>query len=159
MHNSRALKDFHQHAHRSLEQLLVHCGQLGEADLRRKVEGFGFPTIVDQLEHMIGAERYWISVLQGTTLVDEWGGKLSLADLEKLRENVIATTESYLESASDGELNTSRLMTTWGWTERSLVPAHVFMRTLTHLYHHQGQVVAMCRILGKPCTGVDYPIV
>ena len=35
---------------------------------------------------------------------------------------------------------------------------HVFMRTVTHLYHHQGQIVAMCRLVGKPCTGLDYPI-
>jgi uncharacterized damage-inducible protein DinB len=32
------------------------------------------------------------------------------------------------------------------------------MRTMTHIYHHQGQVTAMCRLLGRPVNGLDYPI-
>jgi len=31
------------------------------------------------------------------------------------------------------------------------------MRTLTHFFHHQGQIAAMCRLLGKPVSGLDYP--
>jgi uncharacterized damage-inducible protein DinB len=49
-------------------------------------------------------------------------------------------------------------MLTWGDRTRELTPAHVFMRTLTHIYQHQGQIVAMCRLLGKPVGGLDYPI-
>lgn len=45
-----------------------------------------------------------------------------------------------------------------GGKERMLIPAHALMRTLTHLYHHQGHIVAMCRLLGRPGQGVDYPI-
>ena len=42
-----------------------------------------------------------------------------------------------------GVLDTVRRMMTWGNKERLLLPAHVFMRPLTHIYHHQGQIVAM----------------
>jgi len=34
----------------------------------------------------------------------------------------------------------------------------VFARTLVHIYHHMGQVAAMCRLLGKPTQGLDFPI-
>jgi uncharacterized damage-inducible protein DinB len=33
----------------------------------------------------------------------------------------------------------------------------VLLRTITHLYHHIGQVSAMCRLLGKPIPGSDFP--
>jgi uncharacterized damage-inducible protein DinB len=32
------------------------------------------------------------------------------------------------------------------------------MRTITHIYHHQGQVAAMFRLLGSPSPGFNYPI-
>jgi hypothetical protein len=49
-------------------------------------------------------------------------------------------------------------MTTWGNKERVLTPALVILRIVTHLYQHQGPVVAMCRLLGKPCPGLDFPL-
>lgn len=79
--------------------------------------------------------------------------------LEAGRERVAGAFADYLRGASAAELNTARAMKTWGNAERSLVPAHVFLRTLTHLYHHQGQVVAMCRLLGRPASGVDFPLI
>jgi uncharacterized damage-inducible protein DinB len=66
-----------------------------------------------------------------------WIGVLegTVGSLEAYRRRVFSATEKYLRAAS----------------------AHVFMRTLTHIYHHQGQIVAMCR-LGKPTAAMDYPI-
>ncbi|MBK9305322.1 MAG: hypothetical protein IPM94_16040 [bacterium] len=29
---------------------------------------------------------------------------------------------------------------------------------LTHVFHHQGQLTAMCRLLGRPSEGLDYPL-
>jgi len=67
-----------------------------------------------------------------------WIGVLegTVESLEAYRRRVFSATEKYLRAAS----------------------AHVFMRTLTHIYHHQGQIVAMCRLLGKPAAAMDYPI-
>ena len=43
---------------------------------------------------------------------------------------------------------------------RVLRPADVIMRVVTHVFNHQGQVLAMCRALGKPndTHDVDYPV-
>ena len=39
-------------------------------------------------------------------------------------------------------------------------PADVIMRVVTHIFNHQGQVLAMCRTIGKPNDShdLDYPI-
>jgi uncharacterized damage-inducible protein DinB len=43
---------------------------------------------------------------------------------------------------------------------RLLRPADVIMRVVTHIFNHQGQVLAMCRSLGTPndMIDLDYPV-
>jgi uncharacterized damage-inducible protein DinB len=159
MHTSEALLDFHDRAHRNLTALLAHCRELSGEELNQELPGFGYPTVRLQLHHGIGAEKYWIGVLQGRIEADEDAVDYpTIASLEADRGAVFAATEAYLRAASTDELNTARPMMTWGNREKVLVPAHVVFRTQTHLYHHQGQITAMCRLLGKPCAGLDYPI-
>jgi uncharacterized damage-inducible protein DinB len=159
MFTAEALQGCHERAHRNLIALLARCRELAVEDIDRELDGFGYPTVRLQLHHGISAERYWIGVLQGRIAADEDSPEFStIARLESYRDRVFAETEAYLRAASVDELNTARAMMTWGDRERVLTPAHVVMRTVTHLYHHQGQVLAMLRLLGKPCTGLDYPI-
>lgn len=160
MYNSEALGEFHKRTHQNLRKLLEHCGRFSSDELNRELEGFGYPTIRLQLHHEIGAEKYWIGVLQGRMLVDDDDPDYpTIESLEKFRLEVFAATEEYLRKASDDELNTARKMITWGNKERVLIPAQIFIRTQTHYYHHQGQIAAMCRLLGNP-VGPDtyYPI-
>lgn len=159
MHTPEGLLDIHDRAHRSLIALLAHCRELSGEEMNREVTGFGYATVRLQLHHAIGAEKYWIGVLQGRGDADDDSPDYpTTSSLEVYRERVHAATMAYLRTAAVGELNTARPMMTWGNKEKVLTPAHVVMRTVTHLYHHQGQIVAMCRLLGKPCTGLDYPL-
>jgi uncharacterized damage-inducible protein DinB len=109
---------------------------------------------------VIGAEEYWIRVVSGRYADEEDDPDHPTVDaLEAYRMQVAGATDSYLRSSSEAELNTPREMLTWPRKMRTLVPARVFLRTLTHIYHHQGQVVAMCRLLGHPCPpGLDFPL-
>lgn len=159
MYTPTVLCDLHERTHRNLRALLAHCRELSDEELNRELPGFGYPTIRLQLHHEIGAEKYWIGVLQGRVdAEDDSPDYPTVESLEAYREQVFATTEAYLRSASVDELNTARPMTTWRERRVDLIPVHVFMRTQMHLYHHQGQILAMCRLLGKPLTGLDYPL-
>lgn len=142
-----------------MKKLLEHCRQLSAEELNREIVGFGYPTVRLQLHHEIAAEKYWIGVLQGRMDVDDNDSDYpTIESLDTYRQQVFSVTAEYLRAASVEELNTARSMKTWGNKERILTPAHVIIRTLTHLYHHQGQIVAMCSLLGKPAPGMDYPI-
>jgi hypothetical protein len=67
MYNPESLLDIHARAHESLRRLIVVCGGLTSDELLRPLTGFGFPTVLGQLEHTIGAEVYWQTVvLRGT---------------------------------------------------------------------------------------------
>ncbi len=161
MYTSEALLDVHERAHRNLADLLTHCCGLDAADADRELDGFGYPTVRLQLHHAFAGERYWVGVLEGRIDVEEDAGDYTtIASLEPLRRRVFEGTRSYLRSASSTELGTPRPMITWGGHERELMPARVIVRTVTHLYDHKGQIVAMCRLLGNPSPspGFDFPI-
>jgi uncharacterized damage-inducible protein DinB len=160
MYSVNALLDMHERGQRSLQKLLLHCGQLDAEELDRELPGFGYPNVRQQLEHMIDAQEYWISVVQG-----RFTGEFSSTEyptieaLEAYRKQVAEVTGAYLRLATEAELNTAREMLTWPDKMRALVPAQVFLRTLTHIYQHQGQVLAMCRLLGRPGpVGLDFPL-
>lgn len=81
-------------------------------------------------------------------------------DLREIHDRTHRSLKGLLAhcGASDDELNTRRAMTTWGDKVKTLTPAHVILRTQTHAYQHQGQVAALCRLMGKPVPrGLDYP--
>ncbi len=159
MYTSEALLDMHERGQRNLQKLLAHCRSFRTDELNRSLEGFGYPTLRLQLHHEISAQEYWLGVLHGRVDAEETEHLYpTIESLEAYRTRVADAVTEYLRKASTPELDTARPMKMWGGAEKSLVPAHVFLRTLTHLYHHQGQIVAMCRLLGKPASGMDFPL-
>ena len=160
MYTSAGMSDLHARTHQSLQKLMDHCDGFSAEQLNQEVEGFGYPSILLQLHHVIGAEQYWVGVLRGLMLTDELEtDHASLDAVRAFRERVVRETGAYLRGASDSELNTRRTMTTWGNKEVELVPAHVLLRTQTHIFQHQGQIAAMSRLLGRPIPqGLDLPL-
>ncbi len=160
MYTRQALLDTHARAHRSFQKLIAHCGTLEPASIDRELAGFGYPTVRLQVHHVIGCEEYWMSVLRGNMHADDNEADFpTIASLEVYREQVARATDAYLETISDEELNRPRELLTWGDNKRMLVPARVVMRINTHVYQHQGQVAAQCRLLGLPIpSGLDFPL-
>ncbi len=150
----------HARGHRSFAKLLAHCSEFNSEELHREIPGFGYGTLQLQLHHMIGAQDYWIRVALGNMLEEDKPEEYpTVESLVTYRDQVVSMTDDYLRSASEAELNTERSMTVWTDMQENLMPAQVFMRTLTHMYHHQGQVLAMCRLLGRPLSdGMDFPL-
>lgn len=159
-YSAASLIDVYTRTQSVFQKLMHHCGGFTEAELARELEGFGYASVRHQLHHVLGAEQYWVGVLRGLMLIAEDPADMaSIAALGAFRERVTDVTTGYLHSASDDDLNTPRSMTTWGGNERELTPAHVILRTQTHVFQHQGQVAAMCRLLGRPIPpGLDFPL-
>jgi uncharacterized damage-inducible protein DinB len=161
MYDAETLLDIHARAHESLRRLIVFCGNLTDVELRRPLTGFGFSTILGQLEHTIGAEVYWQTVVTtGYTEEAKLPRLQDVAAMEAFRQQTAYATRSYLDSASEAELNAPRLMISDPGQTRLLRPADVIMRVVTHIFNHQGQVLAMCRAIGKPNAeyDLDYPV-
>lgn len=160
MFTSTALADTHERTHRCLLGLLEHCDGFSPEELARPLDGFGYPTVLEQLHHVIGAEQYWIGVLNGLMLTEEdEADRRSIDTLRAYRDRVAGVTEAYLQGATDADLNTPCEVTTWGNKQATVVPAFVFLRTQTHMFQHQGQITAMVRLLGRPVPpGLDFAL-
>jgi uncharacterized damage-inducible protein DinB len=161
MYDAATLLDVHARAHESLRRLIVFCGDLTEDELRRPLTGFGMPTILRQLVHTIGAEVYWQTVVtRGYTEEATLPPLPDVAAIEAFRQQTASVTRSYLERASEAEVNSPRVMISDPGETRLLRPADVIMRIVTHIFNHQGQVLAMCRSIGKPNEQIDldYPV-
>lgn len=162
MYTSTALLDIHTRMQRNLQVLLEHCATLSGEQLHQPLDGFGFPTVQLQFFHTILTERFWIGVLRRVPEEQfRRGDFATVPQLEELRREVAELTANYLASANELELSTRQRFEVDPGDFADLVPAHVFLRVLTHQYHHQGQVLAMCRLLGNPRSDelpVDFPL-
>ncbi len=160
MYTPESLLDIHERSHRSLTKLLEHCRDFSADEINREMAGFGYPTLRLLLYHTIGTEEYWIGVIQGNLPADGDDSLYpNIESLEQYGRETFAAIEEYLHSASPEELNTPLKMAVDPGVERILTPALVIMRIQMHLYHHLGQVMAICRLLGKPASGMDFPII
>lgn len=160
MYTATALLDLHDRVHRSLQGFLDHCAGFSDEELARELDGFGYPSIRLQLHHVIGAEQYWFGLLRGLMLTDEDEADYASIDaLRAFRERVADATTEYLRATSDAALNAPKTVTNWQNKQVDVVPAHVLLRTQTHIFQHQGQVAAMSRLLGRPIpSGLDFPL-
>ena len=161
MYDREALLDIHGRGHESFRRLIAFCGTLTIDELHQPLSGFGFPTVLAQLEHTIGAEVYWQTVvIRGYSEEVTMPQLPDLAAIEAFRDQTASATRAYLEGATEAELNTTRVMISDPGQSRLLRPADVILRVVTHIFNHQGQVLAMCRSMGRPneTIDLDYPV-
>ncbi len=160
MHAAESLRDIHLRTHICFSRLLDHCRTLSVEELARPLPGFGFPTVQRQLHHMVGAQRYWLSVIcPPIDARDDEADFPTIDELDRFRASVSDSVVAYLARTTRDDLNRRAPHTTFDGHSYDLVPAHMLLRTDTHIHRHLGQVVAMCAILGRPApAGLDLPV-
>lgn len=157
MFTSECLLQFYAWAQHGYDALFDHAATLSPGELHRELPGFSFPTICSQLLHITGAENFWFTRLRGEEL-RRWD-KAALQNVAAIREiyaPVRERTREYLGSLSPEELMAPRRIDFGEGNGYGMFPpAGVLCHVVTHGYHHKGQVVAMCRLLGHPAPETD----
>ena len=150
------IRKFHGWTHASLTLLLDHLSTLPASDFTRELPGFGRPTVQEQVLHIFNCEGFWIHLLQGRLFrprKPDDGAGISHARL--LQQEVSQLTLVYLSGLSDQQLNSNTELHFADGSVDIRTPALVLHHVLTHAFHHKGQVVAMCRLLGHPAPDTD----
>jgi uncharacterized damage-inducible protein DinB len=136
--------------------LLDHLSTVPTADYVKEVPGFGFPTLRAQVVHILNCEGFWVHTLQAFPFKDQdptaWP---TVSDARVLQREVSVKTLDYLSGLSEQQLNAITELRFPDGDTAVPTPALVLHHVLTHAFHHKGQIVAMCRILGYPAPDTD----
>jgi uncharacterized damage-inducible protein DinB len=150
------IRKFHNWTHASLTLLLDHLSTIAAGDYAKEVPGFGFPSIRAQVVHILNCEGFWIHTLQAFPFVDQdpaaWP---TVSDARVLQREVSLNTVNYLSDLSEQHLNAGIELHFSDGDTAVRTPALILHHVLTHAFHHKGQVVSMCRILGYPAPDTD----
>jgi len=150
------IRKFHSWTHSCLTLMLDHLSAISESDYTREVPGFGSPTLREQVIHIFNCEGFWIHALQRLTFRDRNSTDCpSVADARLLQRGVSEQTLAYLSGLTDQQLNRNTELRYPDGSRAVRNPAFVLHHILTHAFHHKGQIVAMCRVLGHPAPDTD----
>jgi uncharacterized damage-inducible protein DinB len=150
------MRKFHQWTHACLDLVLDHLATIPAADYAKEVSGFGFPTLRQQVIHIFNCEGVWVHALQDLPFTDRTPAEFpKIADARLLQKEVSGQTLAYLASLTDQKLNSDTELHFPDGDTAVRTPAFVIHHVLTHAFHHKGQIVAMCRVLGHPTPDTD----
>jgi uncharacterized damage-inducible protein DinB len=150
------MRKLHSWTHSSLSLVLDHLSTIPDSEYVKELSGFGSPTLRAQIIHILNCEGFWIHTLQAVSFEDEapaaWP---TVSDARVLERRVSASTLAYFSGLSDEQLNTDTELHFSDGDKAIRTPALVLHHVLTHAFHHKGQIVAMCRLLGRPAPDTD----
>jgi uncharacterized damage-inducible protein DinB len=150
------IRQFHSWSHASLNLVLDHLATNPAQDYAREVPGFGFPTLREQVVHIFNCEGFWVHTLQGLPFVDRRvAACATVFDARHFQKEVTTQTLAYLSGLTEGQLNSGAELHFPDGGTAIRTPAFVLHHVLTHAYHHKGQIVAICRLLGHPAPDTD----
>jgi uncharacterized damage-inducible protein DinB len=156
MFTKSGITELHRATHESLDILLRHVATVPDHLLRQPLAGFGFPTVWNQLIHILTVEEGWVHDLQYKEFPG-WGEENcpTMTALQSEKTRLRDATRAYIESLSEAQLNTKLAQRPEGWFGELRSPAFTLLHVITHTFHHKGQVVAMLRLLGHPAPDTD----
>ena len=156
MFTIEGVQKLHTWTHDSLSLVLDHLSTIPTADYRKELPGFGFSTLQKQVVHIFNCEVFWIHTLQGLAYVDRDPAECpDVAAARLLKQQVSRQTLFYLSSLTNEQLNANAELHFPDGDHAVRTPALVLHHLLTHAFHHKGQIVAMCRVLGRPASDTD----
>jgi uncharacterized damage-inducible protein DinB len=156
MFNVDGIRQFHFWTHACLTLVLDHLSTIPASDYIKEVPGFGIPTLRQQVIHIFNCEGFWISTIQAIPFQDRDPADYpSVADARFLQREVGEQTHGYLSGMGDQQLTRNTELRYPDGKIAVRTPAFVLHHVLTHAFHHKGQIVAMCRVLGHPAPDTD----
>ena len=163
MFSSTDLLELHRRAHRGTAVLIEHCAGFTPEELNRNHESFNGASLAQMIHHILEAEDYWMLVLRGEFReeADAFMNEESCRDVAAMRDYLarLATQATeFLGRIDEGWLNAPQEFLTWPNDRRQLLPSMIVMRIVTHHFQHRGQAFSMCRIMGRPHSGADFPL-
>lgn len=133
---------------RTRESLFRYCESMSPTDYVKEIESFGGTSIRDLHAHVADCYRIWLGSRALGQSLPKVNPK-SVDTVQKMRELFKNTDELVYEFLNDfktkGEPTPSA---SWQSDSVELTEIWLFTHTITHEFHHRGQIVKIGRQLG-----------
>src|SRR5690242_9367583 len=108
MFNKSGIIELHVAMHERLDLLLQHIATVPDELRHKSISGFGHPSIWKQLVHILTCEEGWVRDLQNKTFAG-WCAEdcPTMVDLLAAKNRIRKSTQTYLESLTEEQLNTT----------------------------------------------------
>ncbi len=163
MHSPTDLLELHRRAHLGTAALIEHCAGFTTEELNREHAAFNGASLARMIHHILEAEDYWMLVLRGEYReeADAFMNDGECRDVASMQQYLAKLAEQageWLGNVDSTWLNSPQEFLTWPDNRRELLPAMIVLRIVTHHFQHRGQAFSMCRLLGRPHAGADFPL-
>jgi uncharacterized damage-inducible protein DinB len=157
MFSKGGILELHAVTHERLDLLMQHVGTIPRELWNKSIDGFGRPTVWEQLVHILTCEEGWVCDLQNLPFAG-WTEEdaPTMDDLVAQKKRVAEATRKYVDSLTEAQLNATLATRPVDWGGELRSPAFILLHVITHAFHHKGQVVAMARLLGYPAPDTDF---
>jgi uncharacterized damage-inducible protein DinB len=143
------------------EVLLDFCSNMDPNDFTREM-GFGWQSVRDTLVHVANCYHGWLGsyVLLRTKKPITPRENLSQMGIEEIRV-LFEKADAYVNEVLESFVHKmdEPIVQPIPWRESSeaisMTPRKLFMHTVTHEYHHKGQIMAMARQMGYEPPNTD----
>ena len=141
----------------SRQVLFAYCETLTPDDLTKEMEGFGHGSIRNLLTHIADVYIHWLQnfALSRTTAYTDKPTVKDMKDVRHIFEQCDKYVDEFIKQYGD-QLN-EPLTSAFPDSDKSMTttPLTLFTHTLTHEFHHKGQIVSMSRQLGYTPVDTD----
>ncbi|WP_181350890.1 DinB family protein [Thalassobacillus sp. CUG 92003] len=139
------------------EQLFRFCEGIDEQDYTKEIAGFGWGSIRNLHGHVAECYQSWLGRfgLKDASLPRDSSHIVHVKEMRALFTEVDALVDRFF-AAYDGAYQTEISGTvSWQEAEESLSVLWLMTHTITHEFHHKGQIVSMARQLGYEPIDTD----
>ena len=139
-------------------KVLFHfCEKIEQKDYTKDVDGYGWGSIRNLHVHIAECYQSWIGrfALETSEPVVKESEVTDVNDMRKVFERVDELVYRFLDEY-DGRFDEkiSRKVN-WKEEEEELSPLWLLTHTITHEFHHKGQIVTLARALGYKPVDTD----
>lgn len=139
------------------EALLDALSELPGEELGRN-RGSSFPSMLDTLLHLYGAERTWLERWKGTSpdAFPDSSGVTSVPEARALWEGLWAEQAAYLANLTDAAVEGPLSYENFSGKANEQRLGDLLRHVVNHATYHRGQLATMLRQAGRVPPSTDY---
>jgi uncharacterized damage-inducible protein DinB len=137
------------------EALFNHCHSMGNEDMYKTVPTFNNSTIASLLTHNANTYLHWLCLFDKSGDMNFYETPETARGIEEIYQQVNVLVSDFLSRYKANYMQPITQKLPRRDNILTLTPLQLFTHTITHEFHHKGQILTMGRLLGYTPPDTD----